>query len=39
MDEFYGVGYVIWVLDMGYGERYGEIVKVILKKKYDKKEM
>lgn len=39
MDESYGVGYATRASDMGYGERYGETVKAILKKKHDKKEM
>jgi hypothetical protein len=39
MEESYGIGYATRASDMGYGERYGETVKAILKNKHDKMEM
>jgi len=39
MEESYGIGYATRASDMGYGERYGETVKAILKKKHDRMEM
>lgn len=42
MEDLYGVGYIICFLDEGYGERcgerYSEVVKVVLDKKVQKED-